>query len=73
MYYYTSIPAIEADNQVLRDPQIRAEIASCEISPVLVGASAPRTPTCIPTLPKFANPQSAYVATSFDLSDNSFM
>lgn len=62
------MPATAADNQVLIEPHIKAEIANCDISSNRLGAKAPMTPTCIPTLPKFANPQSAYVETSSDLS-----
>lgn len=61
---------MEADSQVLNEPQIKAEMARREISPVRDGASVPSTPTCMPTLPKFANPHRAYVVTSCDLDDN---
>jgi hypothetical protein len=53
------MPAIDADKKVLKEPQIKADIANAEISPALDGAKALNTPTCIPTLPKFANPHKA--------------
>lgn len=65
-----SMPAIDADSQVLNEPQISAEMANWDISPVLDGAKVPSTPTCMPTLPKLANPHRAYVVTSCDLGDN---
>lgn len=56
---YINIPAIAAESQVLNDPQIKAEIANSDITPDREGANPLKTPTCIPTLPKFANPHNA--------------
>ena len=58
------MPAIEADNQVLIQPQIIAERAKEEMSPDLLGAREFRTPTCIPTELRLPKPQRAYVATT---------
>lgn len=48
-----------AEIQVLIAPQINAEMASCEISPALFGARAPKTPTWIPIDERLAKPQRA--------------
>lgn len=50
---------MEAEIHVLRAPQIQAEIAKLEISPLLLGARELNTPTWIPIEERLAKPQMA--------------
>jgi hypothetical protein len=63
------MPAMAAEIQVLKAPQIIAETANLAISPLRLGARVLKTPICIPTLPRLAKPQRAYVTMMVERSE----